>query len=195
MTRRGGYAVRVTSSARPLPLAALLLCLPFSACFPFEYYVREPALVKGVDMRQSIQVAADQIKKEGIEQGLSIWVLRDQYVTVEEAKEISDLYLAHIDTMKSDFNIWHTSWAIANLYKWGDASIKAVLEPAFQKATRQPERLTGLAKNSANNLINGEKITAGFIHLGGDYYAHQCLVVPGDKTYLQSYEDFRKKQK
>ena len=119
-------------------------------------------------MRQSIQVAADQIKKEGIEQGLSIWVLRDQYVTVEEAKEISDLYLAHIDTMKSEFNIWHTSWAIANLYKWGDDAIKAVLEPAFQKATKQPERLTGMVKNSANNLINGEKITSVYAHMQYD---------------------------
>jgi len=175
-------------------VAALLSCLCFSACFPFEYYVREPALVKGIDMDQSLQVATDQMKRGGIDQGLSIWALRDQFVTAEQARKIAALYLEFIDAMNSDFNIWHCSWAIANLYKWGDDFIKAELKTAFEKARKQPERLTGWVKNSANNLINGEKITAGFIHAGGDYYAHRYLVVPGDKHYLQSYDEYRHRE-
>jgi hypothetical protein len=175
--------------------AAPLFALAVSGCFPFEYYEREPALVKGIDMRQSIQVATDQMHRGGVEQGLSIWALRDQFVTPEQAKEIGDLYLANIDGMKDEFNVWHTSWAIANLYKWGDQAVKASLETAFQKATRQPELLTGWVKNSANNHINGNKITTGFIHAGGVYYAHRFLVVPGDKNFLQSYEEYRKKEK
>src|SRR5688572_1949667 len=125
----------------------VVLCLSLGCRFPFEYSVRKPALVRGVDMNQSLQVAADQMQKTSIEQGLSIWVLRDQYVTPEQAREISKLYLDHIDSMKSDFNIWHASWAIANLYKLGDADVKAELEMAYQKAIKQPERLKGLSKD------------------------------------------------
>lgn len=166
-----------------------------SGCFPFEYYVREPALVKGVDMDQSIHVAADQIEKTNVEQGLSIWVLRDQIVTPEQAREIARLYLIHIDSMKSDFNIWHTTWAISNLYKLGDAAVKAELEVAYQKALKQPDRLSGLIKNALNNHINNEKIFTGFIHGGGLFYAHGHLVVPGNKDFIQSYEEYREKEK
>lgn len=196
MQRRGAAPVTLLG-VKPLQktlLASIFFGL-FSGCFPFEYYVREPALVKGVDMKQSIQVAADQIQKTNIEQGLSIWVLRDQIVTPEQAKEIGDLYLSRIDGMKSDFNVWHTSWAISNLYKLGDDAVKAQLETAYQKAIKQPDRLTGLIKNAANNHINNEKITTGFIHIGGELYAHGHLVVPGDKKFIQSYEEFREKEK
>lgn len=184
---------RMASTTRPALLFSLVL-LALSACTPFEYYIREPALVKGVDMDQSIQVAADQMKKAGLEQGLSIWVLRDQFVTPEQAREIGKLYLDNIDDITDDFVIWHTSWAIANLYKLGDDDIKAELEEAFEKATTQPDRITGWAKDSANLHINTPRITSGFIHVGGDFYAHGHLVVPGDDSYLQSYEEYRKRQ-
>jgi len=121
--------------------------------------------------------------------------LRDQIVTPEQAREIARLYLIHIDSMKSDFNVWHTSWAISNLYKLGDAAVKAELEVAYQKAIKQPDRLTGLIKNAANNHINNEKIFTGFIHGGGMFYAHGHLVVPGNKDFLQSYEEYREKEK
>ena len=111
-------------------IIAALLGLALGGCFPYQYYSRGPALVRGVDMEQSLQVAADEMQKPGIGQGLSIWVLRDQFVTPEQASEISKLYLDHIDGMNSDFNIWHTSWAIANLYKLGDSAVKAELETA-----------------------------------------------------------------
>ena len=121
-------------------IISALLCMALSGCFPFQYYVRAPALVPGVDMKQSLQVAADEVQKTDIGQGLSIWVLRDQIVTPEQASEISKLYLDHIDSMKSDFNVWDTSWAIANLYKLGAADVKAELETAYQKALKQPRR-------------------------------------------------------
>ena len=108
-------------------IIAALLGLALSSCFPYQYNARRPALVWGVDMKQSLQVAADEMQKPNIGQGLSIWVLRDQFVTPEQASEISKLYLDHIDGMTSDFNIWHASWAIANLYKLGGAAVKAEL--------------------------------------------------------------------
>jgi hypothetical protein len=175
-------------------IIAALLGLALSGCFPYQYYSRRPALVRGVDMKQSLQVAADEMQKPNIGQGLSIWVLRDQFVTPEQASEISKLYLDHIDGMNSDFNIWHTSWAIANLYKLGDPAVKAELETAYQKAIKQPERLTGLFKSAANAHINNEKITTGFIHIGGVSYARGHLVVPGNKKFLQSYEEYRQKE-
>ena len=145
-------------------------------------------------MEQSLQIACDQMKRSGINQALSIWVLRDQYLTPAQAKTIGEIYLANIDSMKSDFNIWHTSWAISNIYRWGNDSIKAVLEVAYQKAKKQPERMHGWEKGAANSHINGTKITSGFIHAGGRYYAHGHLVVPGNTSYLQSYEAYKKSQ-
>lgn len=135
------------------------------------------------------------MKRGGIDEGLSIWVLRDQLVTPAQARVIAALYLAHIDGMTSDFNVWHTSWGIANLYRWGDDAIKAELEVAFQKARQQPARLTGWVRNLAEEHINGEKVTSGFIHIGGDYYAHRYLVVPGNEKFLQSYDDYRTREK
>lgn len=173
----------------------IIPCLLLTSCFTSQYYTREPALVKNVDIQQSLKVAQDQMKKGGIDQALSIWVLRDQYVTPAQAKIISELYLANIDSMKNDFNIWHTSWAISNLYRWGNDSIKTTLETAYQKAKKQPERMKGWEKGAANSHINGEKITTGFIHFGGRYYAHGHLVVLGNKKYLQSYEEYLKEEK
>jgi hypothetical protein len=174
-------------------IIAGLLGLALSGCFPYQYYVREPALVPGIDMKQSLQVAADEMQRPDIGQGLGLWVLRDQFVTPEQASEISKLYLERIDGMTSEFNIWHASWAIANLYKLGDPAVKTALEPAFAKAITQPQRLTGLSQSAAIAHINSEKITTGFIHFGGVAYAHGHLVVPGNKKYLQSYEEYRQK--
>lgn len=159
------------------------------------HYTREPALVNNVDIEQSLKIAKHEIQKNDIGQGLGIWVLRDQVITPEQARSISKLYLTHIDSMKSGFNIWHSSWAIANLYRLGDDKVKAELETAYQKAKKQPERLEKGQKKIANSHINGEKIVTGFIHFGGRSYAKRHLVVPGNKKYLQSYEEYLEKEK
>lgn len=169
-------------------LVILPVCL-LSSCF--IYSKREPALVKNVDVDQTIRVARDEMQKTSMGQSLGIWVLRDQVVTPKQAKEIADLYLAHIDSMTSPFNIWHSSWAISNLYRLGDTTVKTVLETAYQKAKQQPERLEGEVHNTAEDHINGKKIVTGFIHLGGLFYAYAHVVAPGNKKYLQSYEEYR----
>ena len=177
------------------PLRILLFILPaffLSSCF--IYSTREPALIKNVDIDQTLKVAIDEMQKEDISQALSIWVLRDQVVTPQQARTIADLYLTHIDNMKIGFNIWHTSWAISNLYRLGDKEVKAELEIAYQKAKKQPERLEGDMKQTANDHINGEKIVTGFIHFGGLFYAYGHLVVPGNKKYIQSYEEYREQE-
>lgn len=159
------------------------------------HHAREPALVKNVDIDESLKIAKNEIQKNDIGQALGIWVLRDQVVTPKQARIISELYLTHIDSMKNGFNIWHSSWAIANLYRLGDEAVKAELETAYQKAKKQPERIEGKQKKLANSHINGEKIVTGFIHAGGRAYAKRHLVVPGNKKYVQSYEEYLKKEK
>ncbi len=171
------------------------LCLVLSSCFTSMHHTRAPALVKNVDIDESLKIARDEMQKENISQSLGIWVLRDQVVTPAQAHIISDLYLTHIDSMKSPFNIWHSSWAISNLYRFGNEEVKTELEKAYQKAKLQPERLKGGIKKIANSHINGEKMVTGFIHIGGRSYAKRHLVVPGNKKYVQSYEEYKKQEK
>ncbi len=159
------------------------------------YSTREPALVENVDINETLKITKDEIQKEGIGQSLGIWVLRDQVVTSQQARTISQLYLGRIDSMQKAFNIWHASWGISNLYRLGDSTVKAELEVAYQKAKVQPLRLKGGQRKIADSHVNGKKIVTGFIHGGGRAYAKKHLVVPGNKKYLQSYEAYKVKQK
>ncbi|HEX8517338.1 MAG TPA: hypothetical protein VF868_14170 [Bacteroidia bacterium] len=156
---------------------------------------QKPALVKNVDIDETLKISKDEMKKKSGSQSLGIWVLRDQVITPSQARIIADLYLRRIDSMQSDFNIWHSSWAIANLYRFGDQSVKAELETAYQKAQKQPERIKGRTKKLADSHINGKRIVTGFIHAGGRAYAKRHLVVPGNKRYVQSYEEYLNKEK
>jgi hypothetical protein len=156
---------------------------------------QKAALVKNADIDETLKIAKDEMQKESISQSLGIWVLRDQVVTPAQAKTVSELYMSHIDSMKSDFNIWHSSWAIANLYRFGNAEVKKELESAYQKAKVQPDRIKGNTKKIANSHTNGDRTVTGFIHAGGRSYAKKHLVVPGNKRYVQSYEEYRKTQK
>lgn len=147
-------------------------------------------------MDQTLKISHDEMQKKNMSLGLGLWVIRDQIVNAQQAKVISELYLSGIDSMNSDFNIWHSSWAISNLYRFGDADVKAELETAYQKAKIQPQRISRKGtRRLANRHINGKKTLTGFIHAGGRSYAKRHLVVPGNKRYLQSYEDYLQTQK
>ncbi|MDF2450276.1 MAG: hypothetical protein K0R26_2780 [Bacteroidota bacterium] len=177
-------------------LLVLLLIPMLNSCFTSMHHSQQPALVKNADIDETLKITKDEIKKENISQSLGLWVLRDQVITPSQAKTISDLYLNHIDSMKVGFNIWHASWAIANLYRLGDVAVKAELEQAYQKAKIQPARIEKKGqKKIAESHINGNKIVTGFIHAGGRSYAKRHLVVPGNKKYIQSYEEYLKKEK
>ena len=171
------------------------LCLFLSSCFLSLHHRRKPALVRNVNMDETLKISKDEMQKTNISQSLGLWVIRDQIINAEQAKIISELYLNKIDGMNSDFNIWHSSWAISNLYRFGDDAVKAELENAYQKAKKQPERITRKGtRRLANRHVNGKRTVTGFIHAGGRSYAKRHLVVPGNKRYLQSYEDYRKTQ-
>lgn len=186
-------SIKIFFSLRTGLIILTTFLLSLSSCF--IYSTREPALVKNVDIDKTLKVVRDEMQKEDISQGLGIWVLRDQVVTPQQARTIADIYLTHIDNMKSEFNIWHASWAISNLYRLGDETVKAELEIAYQKAKEQPERLEDEEiKEMTNDHINGKKIVTGFIHFGGLLYAYGHLVVPGNEKYIQSYEEYLEKQ-
>jgi len=161
------------------------------------YKSQAPALVPNVDIDQTLKVAADEIKKSDMAQALSIWVLKDQIVTPQQAKTISDLYLDNLDRIVTPFNIWHAAWTISNLYRMGDVKVKEQLEKAYQIAIKEPDRIPDQDdfKDAAIDHINGKQPTTGFIHVGGLFYAHGHLVVPGNKDYIQSYEEYLEKVK
>lgn len=166
-----------------------------SSCFLSLHHRRKPALVKNTNMDETLKISKDEMQKKNLSQSLGLWVIRDQVVTPAQAKTISELYLNKIDSMNSDFNIWHSSWAISNLYRFGDEAVKKELETAYQKAKKQPERITRKGtRRLANRHVNGRRTVTGFIHAGGRSYAKRHLVVPGNKRYLQSYEAYRQKE-
>jgi hypothetical protein len=178
-------------------LRMLLILFPvllLNSCF--IYNTREPALVKGVDVDQTLLVARDEMKKTDMAQSMGIWILKDQVVTPSQAKQISELYLSTLDRIVSPFNIWHAAWAISNLYRLGDEAVKAELKTAYEIAKKEPDRISDEDdfKGAAIDHINGKKLTTGFIHVGGLTYAHDHLVVPGNKNFIQSYQEYLQRE-
>jgi len=165
-----------------------------SSCY--IYTTREPALVKNVDVDQTILVAVDEMKKNDMAQSMGIWILKDQIITPQQAKKISELYLTNLDRIVSPFNIWHAAWAISNLYRFGNDEVKAELETAYQIAIKEPNRISDEDdfKGAAIDHINGKKMTTGFIHIGGMTYAYEHLVVPGNNKYIQSYNEYKARE-
>jgi hypothetical protein len=160
------------------------------------YNSQKPALVKGVDVDQTLLVARDEMKKTDMAQSMGIWILKDQIITPQQAKVISELYLSNLDRIVSPFNIWHAAWTISNLYRLGNDAVKAELEKAYQVAKKEPERISDDDdfKGAAMDHINGKTLTTGFIHVGGMSYALDHLVVPGNPKYIQSYEEYLKRE-
>jgi hypothetical protein len=178
----------------PLRLVITLTGLMLSSCY--SYRTQEKALVQNVDVDQTLLVAMDEIKKTDMAQSLSIWILKDQVITPQQAKVISELYLSNLNRIVSPFNIWHAAWTISNLYRFGNEEVKAELEEAYQIAKNEPNRIPDEDdfKGAAIDHINGKQMTTGFIHFGGLFYAYGHLVVPGNKNYIQSYQEYLDKQ-
>ena len=124
--------------------------------------------------------------------------IRDQVVTANSAKTISELYFKYIDRIAAerdettaDFGVWHFAWAISNLYRNGDDRIKAGLRGAYLDARERPRRLRHF-KDIAAEHVNGEKIYMGDIHAAARSFARSHIVAPGNDKYLQSLDQYRK---
>lgn len=177
-------------------LAVIVPILASINCLPYVYHSRDRVLLSGVDMDATLQIAWVELGEGGFDAALTLWAIRDQIVTVDQARTISALYLTHIDKVASEkdkttaaFGVWHLSWAISNLYRNGDASIKAELESAYLDAIKQPEGLKNF-RDIATEHISGKEVYMGDFHAAARAYARSHIVAPGVKGYLQSLDEY-----
>ncbi len=169
-----------------------LLGSTISGCY--LYRERERALVPGIDIDQTLEVAEIEIEENKFSTVLTLWAMRDQVITQEQAQKVSDLYFAHIDRIDSEeqnarkFSVWHLTWAVSNMYRLGDEGVQLALKEAYKDGEARVERLD---RRIATKHFKGENIISGDAHAGGRAFAKSHLVVPGNKKYLQSVAEYK----
>ncbi len=172
-----------------LPL--LLLSSSFTGCMRYLTHDRSEVLLAGVDIDQTLKVAEVKMDERQGKLGTSLplWVIRDQVVTPDQGKQISRLYFKHVNNLQKKFDIWHLTWAVSDIYRLGDTSVKAVMDSAYSDASLRAAKIEGIA----DRMVNGDKIFMGDAHSGGRAFARKHVVVPGNKKYLQSFEEYKQK--
>ena len=181
--------------AASVPLVLLAL-----GCFPYVYHDQSQVLIRDVDIGATLEIARIELEEGGFDATLPVWAIRDQVVSPDEARTVSALYFEHIDRIAAqkdkgtaEFGVWHFTWAISNLYRSGSDSVKQVLERAYRDARERPAALKQFRK-VATEHVNGSKIYMGDIHGAARAFAHGHIVVPGNKTYLQSLNEYKQKK-
>ena len=187
---------RLANTARAMGI--FLLASTIAGCLPYLYNEREPALINGLDIDQTLEVARDELEQGGGPSVLTIWAIRDQKINPEQARVISDLYLENINEIDRDetklhkFGVWHFTWAISNLYRFGDKEVKSALQTAYDDATK---RVKTLDMHIAEEHVLEDKMYTGLAHGGGRAFARKHLIVPGNEDFLQSYSEYAAKEK
>lgn len=181
-------------------LASRLLTLLLMGCFPYVYHEQNRVLIQGVDVDATLEIARFELEEGGFDATLAVWAIRDQVVTAGQARTISDLYFEYIDEVAAEkdrgtaeFGVWHFAWAISNLYRNGNDTVKKELESAYLDARKRPDTLKQFKKVAAEH-VNGSKIYMGDIHGAARSFARAHIVAPGNKTYLQSLDDYKRKK-
>ena len=179
---------------------SLLLALGSMGCFPYVYHQQDRVLIQGVDVGATLAIARIELEEGGFDAALPVWAIRDQIVSPDDARTIAALYAEYIDKVAAekdrttaDFGVWHFSWAIANLYRNGNDRVKQELETAYRDAVTRPATLKNFGKAAAEH-VNGSKIYMGDIHGLARSFAHAHIVAPGNKTYLQSFDEYTKRR-
>jgi len=177
------------------------MCIAVS--LPYVYYNDQAsALIDGIDFETTLKIAKEELAEVTSTSELTIWAIRDQEINAEIATTISALYFQYIEGLYDtepftilDWNhaVWHFAWAISNLYRNGDDSVKAALQLAYEDALERPKTLTR-HKYIAIDHISGSVITMGDIHDRAHTFSTTHIVVPGNPEYLQSYEDYLDKK-
>jgi hypothetical protein len=152
---------------------------------PFATSVQGQVLIKGVDIDQTLVIAEHELKRGRFASALTIWGIRDQVYTEAQAQRVSHLYFHYVDARKDYFDIWHFTWAISNIYRSGNAAVRAELELAYQDAKRRAKAAGGWADGLANR-----DILMGDIHPPARHFVQTHVVAPGNPRYLQSLEDY-----
>jgi hypothetical protein len=180
-------------------LLLLVLISLVLSCFPYIYYKQEEVLIKNVNIDQTLDIAINELNEGGFDSILTIWAIRDQIITPEQAKRINEIYLEYIDKVvyenetTEEFGKWHFAWAISNIYRNGNDLVKKEINEAYVNAKKIPSTLTKFNK-IADEQINGEKIYMGDVHGLGRAYAKTHIVVPGNSEYVQSYKEYLEKK-
>jgi hypothetical protein len=181
-----------------LRILASIVPLFFIGCFPYVYHDQNRVLIENVDLDSSLEIARIELDEGGFDATLAVWAIRDQVVSTCHAMAVSELYFEYIDEIAAetdrtvaDFGVWHFAWAVSNLYRNGNDSIKTVLDDAYRDARRRPETLEKF-KDAASEHVNGTKIYMGDIHAFARSYARSHIVAPGNKKYLQSLDQYMK---
>jgi len=179
---------------------ALIACLCLTSCFPYVYHDQNRVLIRGIDLDATLEIARIELEEGGFDATLAVWAIRDQIVRQSDARTIAQLYCHYIDTVATqknrttaDFGVWHFAWAISNLYRNGDDSIKKELEDAYRDARGRPARMKKF-KSIAAEHVNGSQIVMGDIHGFARSYARSHIVAPGNTKYLQSLDDYTKRR-
>lgn len=182
----------MTFARRALTLTLLFSLIATSSCMPYRYKDRNKVVIKGIDIDQTLEVALIELADDGWGSPLTIWAIRDQHITPGQAAKISKIYFHYVEIVDAKesnrvFSIWHFTWAISNMYRHGDAEVKAELEAAYNDAGK---RVNDLDHKQARETFFGEDIQMGDMNAAGRAYARSHLVVPGNDGYIQSVEEF-----
>ena len=175
--------IRTAAAALALGLFAWLP----AGCLPYIYHDRDTVLIDNLDVDQTLEVAECELLDGGFGSVLTVWAMRDQRVTENQALWISELYFQYIGSIEeggaSGVNVWHLTWAISNLYRLGDPGVQRALLGAYTDAGKRVEQIDAAV---VYLHFDDDKIYMGDAHGGGRAYAEGHLVVPGNPDYLQS---------
>jgi hypothetical protein len=184
--------VRRTHRLVAIAAGALSLGLFAASCgHRVPYHPDEPEVlhVSGIDIDQTLDVAEYRLAHLDKFQSLGLWIMRDQVVTPAQAKRISTIYFANIDSMNESFDVWHFTWAIRNLHDEGSAEVQRELAEAHADARERAKLQGGIA----DKMVNGTTLYHGDFHGLARGARKDMMVVPGDGDYTQSFEQFRRK--
>ncbi|MFT4670686.1 MAG: hypothetical protein ACI945_000018 [Pseudohongiellaceae bacterium] len=164
-----------------------------------SYNDQESVLIEGIDWGATLKVAEAEFARKLSTSELPIWAIRDQIVSPEIAAKIAQIYFDNIEMLYGtepftslDWNhaVWHFSWAISNLYRNGDAAVKASLQLAYDDAITRPETLERY-KHIAIHHIRNDIVVMGDIHTQAHKRMQQLVVAPGNPDYLQSFSEYK----
>jgi hypothetical protein len=149
-------------------------------------YDQTKAEIEHIDIDETLKVAVYELEEGGRDEALTIWAIRDQQITEEQAEQISELYFEYTKAMKDKYSLWHFTWAISNFYRNGDETIQEILQEAYDDAK---EKAT-LTNSIADKYVNGNKIYMGHMHGIAHRYARNHVIAPGNERYRQSFDDY-----
>lgn len=172
----------------------LIIVLTFLiSCMRYLTDNRDEVILEGIDLDQTIRIATLEMEHKNGSFGTSlpIWIIRDQYFNTSQAKIVKELYLKHINTLEKKFDLWHLTWAISNIHRLGSDSVKLILDEIIEDVRI---RAKNAGKISTKMSDPNERLYLGDAHGGGRGYAKRHIVVPGNKKYLQSFNEYLKKK-